>query len=587
MKYRWLPRPLDRPDVTARLQHELNNLPPALARALVLRGIDTFERARLFFRPSFEHLHDPFLMRNMEAAANRVVEAIRKKERVLVYGDYDVDGTTATALVVSFLRKYGVKVEFFIPDRFEDGYGLNIGGIEHATRIGAGLIIAVDCGITAVEEADYALSRNIDLIICDHHTPEAVLPEALAVLNPKQPECAYPFKELSGCGVAFKLVQAVLRKLDEPAQQIREYLDLVAVSTVSDVVPLYGENRVLMHEGLKVLRSNPRLGFRMLAEQACINLAVCSTSHIVFGIGPRINAAGRMGDAGRAVELLLETDEHRAASTAAQLENANRQRRSLDQETLRQAADLAERLLNSRTRHSVVLYQPEWHLGVVGIVASRLVERFYRPVIMLSSFNGIVRGSARSINGLNIYDALKSCEDLLTTFGGHDYAAGLALPEENISAFRQRFDDAVANVLTPDMLIPALFIDASLDLDSIDDRFWAILKQFEPHGPENDEPVFSAKDLEVIGRIRTIGRDGEHIKFIVRQRDGSNRRGIEVVGFKMSNLLPTVYASQRDGHTLEMAFSVQENNWNGRTTLQLRAHDLRLGENGTGSSAYP
>src|SRR5690554_1077631 len=405
MKYRWIPRQLDNPEAITRLQRELNNLPEPLARALVLRGIDTFESARLFFRPCLSHLHDPFLMRDMDVAASRVLSAISNGERVLIYGDYDVDGTTATALLVSFFRDNGVKADFFIPDRFEDGYGLNRIGIDFAVEHEDSLVIAVDCGITAVDEAAYAREKGIDLIICDHHTPDAHLPETVAVLNPKRQDCAYPFKELSGCGVAFKLVQAVLSLRGEPVERAKPYLDLVAVSTVSDVVPIFEENRVLMYEGLKVLRQSPRIGFRTLAEQAGISLTDCSTSRIVFGIGPRINAAGRMGDASRAVELLLEDDERRASILTAQLELANKQRRQLDQETVKQATEMAERQLGARTRHSVVLYHPEWHLGVVGIVASRLVERFYRPTIMLAASNGIVKGSARSIAGINVYDA--------------------------------------------------------------------------------------------------------------------------------------------------------------------------------------
>lgn len=581
MKYRWIPRQLDNVEVISRLQRELNNLPEPLARVLVLRGIETFDSARLFFRPCLSHLHDPFLMRDMDVAASRVLSALSNGERVLIYGDYDVDGTTATALLVSFFRENGVEAEFFIPDRFEDGYGLNRTGLDYAIQIHATLVIAVDCGITAVEEAAYARERGIDLIICDHHTPDDLLPDAVAVLNPKRSDCAYPFKELSGCGVAFKLVQAVLSLQGEPVDRAKPYLDLVAVSTVSDVVPIFEENRVLMFEGLKVLRHSPRIGFRMLAEQAGINLTDCSTGRIIFGIGPRINAAGRMGDAGRAVELLLEGDERRASLLTAQLELANKQRRLLDQETVKQASEMADRQLNARTRHSVVLYHPEWHLGVVGIVASRLVERYYRPTIMLSASNGVVKGSARSIAGINVYDALKACSDLLITFGGHDYAAGLALAVENVPAFQERFDEVVSGMIQPDLLVPALPIDASLRVDHIDQRFWTILKQFEPHGPTNDEPVFHARGLEVMGRPRIMGKNGEHIKFNVRQIDKTFDRGFEVVGFKMNRLLPTLETSRRDGHPLELAFSIQENTWNGRTTLQLRAHDLRLEENGT------
>ncbi len=578
MKYRWLMRPMEKPDVVRRLQRELNNLPDALARVLVLRGIETYEQARLFFRPSLDDLHDPFLMQDMEAAAARVVEALRAGERILVYGDYDVDGTTATALMTGFLREMGADVSFFIPDRIEDGYGLGATGIDHANSLGAGLIVALDCGITAVAEADYTRARGIDLIICDHHTPEERIPDATAVLNPKRADCNYPFKELSGCGVGFKLVQAVLARLGKPAELALPYLDLVALSTASDIVPLYGENRALMAEGLKMLRTRPRLGIRKLAERACTDLADCSTTRIVFNLGPRINAAGRMGDASRAVELMLEEDDARAAALAGQLEQANLQRRTLDQETLSQAYQLAEEQIDGRSRSSLVLYHPGWHLGVIGIVASRLVERFNRPVIMLAGANGNAKGSARSIGGINIYNALEACKDLLLAFGGHDFAAGLTLPAANVARFRQRFDEVVENAITPDMLAPAIEVDAEIALDDIDSRFWAILKQFEPHGPENDTPVFRAGGLEMAGLPKTVGREGEHLKFSVRRADSYGEAGREVIGFRMGRLLPELQAGLRQGRTLEMLFSLQENVWNGRTTLQLRARDIRLQE---------
>lgn len=576
MKYRWILRPLERPDVVTRIRQELNDLPEALARVLVLRGIDTFERARLFFRPSLEHLHDPFLMRDMDAAADRLVRALHHGERILVYGDYDVDGTTATALMTSFLREQGADVSFFIPNRFDDGYGLGQAGIDHAAAVGARLIVALDCGVTAVEEAAYARSKGLDLIICDHHTPKPELPEAVAVLDPKRPGCPYPFKELSGCGVGFKLVQAVLARLGAPPERAFAYLDLVAVSTASDIVPVYGENRVLMAEGLRRLMTEPRVGLRALAEQARFDFATCNTSQIVFQVGPRINAAGRLGDASVAVSLLLEEDELQARVYAAQLEQLNRQRRTLDQETLDSALQMAERQITSRPRHTVVVHHPDWHLGVVGIVASRLVERFYRPAILLCTNQGEVKGSARSIGGLNIYAALTQCKDLLTEFGGHDFAAGLTLPEENIAAFQERFDEVVGAMITADMLKPAIEVDAPLALDEIDARFWAVLKQFAPFGPENDRPVFQATDLEVAGQPRTVGRDGAHLKFNVRQRGSYD--GMEVIGFSMGDYLPVLHASRQNGQPLELLFSVEENAWNGRSSLQLKARDLRLAE---------
>lgn len=576
MKYRWILRPLDRPEVVTRIRKELNDLPEPLARALVLRGIDTFERARCFFRPSLDHLHDPFLMRDMDAAADRVVRALRNNERILVYGDYDVDGTTATTLLTSFFREMGADVDYFIPNRFDDGYGLGPAGIDYAATIGARLIITIDCGVTAVEEAAYARSKGLDVIICDHHTPKPELPEAVAVLDPKRSDCPYPFKELSGCGVGFKLVQAVLQRLGEAPERAYAYLDLVAISTASDIVPVCGENRVLMAEGLRALKVHPRVGLRALAEQARLDFEACTTSQIVFQIGPRINAAGRLGDAALAVRLMLEEDEMQARLFATQLEQLNRQRRALDQETLDSAVQLAERQVTARFRHSIVIHHPDWHLGVVGIVASRLVERFYRPTILLCTNQGEVKGSARSIGGLNIYEALVQCKDLLTEFGGHDFAAGLSLPEENIPAFQQRFDEVVGAMITSDMLRPAIAVDAALDLEDIDQRFWAVLKQFAPFGPENDCPVFQATNLEVAGQPRTVGRDGAHLKFTVRQR--GRYEGMDVIGFSMGDYLPLLHASRQQGQPIDLLFSVDENAWNGRTALQLKARDLRLAE---------
>lgn len=583
MKYRWKLKPVGKPDVLARLQQELNHLPEPLARALMLRGIETFDQAKLFFRPARTDLHDPFSMQDLGAAAERIVHARRLGERVLVYGDYDVDGTTSTALMTSFLRSLNMEVDFFVPDRIKDGYGLGRSGIDYAAGIGAGLIVALDCGITAHRSAEYARHLGIDLVICDHHTPDATYPDAHAVLNPKRPDCGYPFKELSGCGVGFKLLQGVLSLLHEPPELAFEYVDLVALSIASDIVPLYGENRILMREGIEALRRQPRPGVRRLADQARIDLTSCTTQQLVFGVGPRINAAGRMGDAGRAVALLLSEDDTAAADLSFQLEQANNRRRVLDQETLTQARRMAEEMLSKRTRHSVVLYSPDWHPGIIGIVASRIVERFYLPAIMLCrSANGLVKGSARSISGINVYEALKNCEDILTSFGGHMYAAGVSLREEKLPEFIERFDEAVRDsMVTPELMLPEIEIDAELDLHtvgSIEHRFWKVLRQFAPHGPHNDMPVFQADSLEVVGDLRPVGKDGEHLKFAVRQRDEQVPQVMEAIGFGMSGYLPALRESQAQGKPVDMLFSLQENTWNGATTLQLRARDVRVQE---------
>ncbi len=578
MKYRWVLRPYEKPEITARLQRDLKNLPEALARALVLRGIEDFDQARLYFRPSLEHLHDPFLMKDMDLAADRIVRAIEAGEAILVFGDYDVDGTTAAALMTRFLREQGADVQFFIPDRIQHGYGLNTSAIDRAADAGRSLMIALDCGITAHAEALHARARGVDLVICDHHKALDTVPDAVAVLDPKRNDCTYPFKELSGCGIGFKVIQAVLARRGRPAEEAFAFLDLVAISTASDIVPLEGENRILMIEGLKRLQEAPCLGVRVLARTAGVDLTACTTSDIVFGLGPRINAAGRLGDAGRAVELLLAEDEAVACPLAEALEKVNLERRTLDQETVREAAVLAERQLGSRYPHAVVVHRDTWHPGVIGIVASRLVERFYRPTVMLATVNDQIKGSARSISGINIYDALKECSSLLKTFGGHDFAAGLALDRSNLEAFQARFNDVVGSMITADMLSPSISVDSSVDLaqvDGIQGRFWKVLKQFAPFGPANHKPVFHARDVVLAGDPRRIGKDGSHVKFSVRGQSAA-ARPLDAIGFDMRDHFDTLLASRRQGRPLELLFSIEENTWNGSTTLQLKTRDLRL-----------
>ncbi len=573
-KYRWTLRTPPHPEKVLQLQRALNHIPEALARILILRGIDSFEAARQFFRPSLEHLHNPFLMKDMDLASERLAEAIEQGERVLVYGDYDVDGTTATALMVNFLRRMGVDASYFIPDRFRDGYGLGSTGIDEARQRGASLIIALDCGITGHEAVNYARSQGIDLIICDHHTVGDTIPDAVAVLDPKRPDCSYPFKELSGCGVGFKLIQAVLTQLGQPEEIAYDYLDLVALSIASDIVPILGENRVLMHEGLKRIAARPRLGIRKLAEQASLDLAHCNTSQIVFGLGPRINAAGRLGDAGLAVNLLTATEELEAFHHAQALNKLNYYRRKLDQDTLKEAISQVEQDFATCSQHALVLFHPEWHLGVIGIVASRLVEQFYRPTVMLSAAGDKARGSARSIPGFNIYNALQACAPLLEEFGGHDYAAGMTLSLKNIPAFREKLNEVVAETLTPELLVPEILIDAPLSLEEITGRFWNILRQMAPFGPENRTPVFLAEHVEACSAPSIVGKG--HLKFKARHPGGSTI--FDVIGFGQHEHFPTVRESLRTGRPLKMLFSIKENYWQGEKTLQLQIRDLRLSE---------
>lgn len=572
---RWTLRPLDDEARADTLAASLNGLPPALARALVLRGVTSFDAARTFFRPALAGLHDPFRMRDMDLAAERVARAIRDGERVLVYGDYDVDGTTSTAMMLTFLRSQGVEATFFIPNRFEHGYGISEAGLDVAVARGATLVVALDCGITANAEADYARSVGLDLVICDHHTAGPVLPDAVAVLDPKRPDCDYPFDGLSGCGVGFKLIQAVLTTLGLPEEEAWPYLDLVAVSTASDIVPMIDENRILMRAGLKRLCDAPRLGLALLAARAGVDLTSCTSSKIVFQLGPRINAAGRIEDAAMAAELLAADDPVEAARLVEKIEALNIRRRELDRATRDEAIVIAERLMDADPA-ALVVYHPGWHPGVIGITASRIAERFHRPTILLTSngAGGPAKGSARSVKGISIYDALAQCTDLLDRFGGHAFAAGLALPVGNVDALRERLQSAVRDSLAVDGLVPELDVDAHLDLREVTPRFWNVLKQFHPHGPDNQRPLFWGRGLRVVGQPTLVGAQKQHLRMRIQQNDDGP--AFPVIGFNLADRHPAALASVRRGRLLDLAFQVDENDWNGRTSLQLRAEDLRL-----------
>ena len=586
MTNRWLLRPVPSEQAVRDIGRQLNDLPPALSRALILREINTYDRARAFFRPVASDLHDPFRMKDMDVAADRVAKAVREKERMVVYGDYDVDGTTATALLVSSLRSLGGDVGFFVPNRFEHGYGLSRTGLDEAAKLGARLVIAVDCGVTAVEEARYAREKGMDLVVCDHHTPKAELPQAVAVLDPKRKDCKYPFKELAGCSVGFKLVQAVLTKLGRDPATAMDLLDLVAVATASDMVPVEGENRVLLAVGLERLRTKPSVGLRALASVANVPIAACATSDIVFRMAPRINAAGRVKSAKTAIDLLLTNDAEKAQAYAEELHELNAQRRELDQETLESAIKGAERQITSgKMQHTLVLHDHDWFPGVIGIVASRLVERFHRPTILLGTIDGVVTGSARSIEGINIFDALQECKDLLARFGGHAFAAGLSLEISRLPALQERFDHAVGTRVKPETLQPAIHVDAPLRLHEIDRRFLAVLKQFEPFGPKNDRPVFQANGLLPAWPPRKLGKDGQHLKFSVRQQPQEghppNAAPIDAIAFGMGSRYDMLEQCRSERQPFDMLFSVQENTWNERTETQLHVKDLRRSQPAT------
>ena len=572
---RWTLRPLADESVAETLGERLNGLPPSLSRALILRGVTSFDDARTFFRPALGGLHDPFEMRDMVQAAERVSRAITDGEKVLVYGDYDVDGTTSTAMMLTFLQSQGVEASFFIPNRFEHGYGLSVAGLDVAAERGCTLVVALDCGITANAEADYARSIGLDLVVCDHHTAGPEIPTAVAVLDPKRPDCDYPFDGLSGCGVGFKLIQAVLLTLGLPEEEAWPYLDLVAVSTASDIVPMIGENRILMRAGLKQLCDAPRVGLRALAAKAGVDLTSCTASKIVFQLGPRINAAGRIEDAAMAAELLAATDPEHAARLVDDIEALNLRRRELDRATRDEAIVIAERLMDADPV-ALVVYHPGWHPGVIGITASRIAEKFHRPTVLLTSNGkgGPAKGSARSVKGISIYDALAQCTDLLDRFGGHAFAAGLALPVENVDALREQLQTAVGDALLPDALVPELDIDAHLDLREVTPRFWNVLKQFQPFGPDNDRPLFWGRGLRVVGQPTLVGAQKQHLRMRVQQdADGPT---FPVIGFNLADRHAAALASVRRGRPLDMAFEVDENEWNGRTSLQLRAEDVRL-----------
>ncbi|MEL7833033.1 single-stranded-DNA-specific exonuclease RecJ [Fodinibius sp. Rm-B-1B1-1] len=568
MSFRWVFATPENEEAVSDLQEQLG-VPRKIARLLVLRGVDNYEKAESFFRSDLSQIHDPFLMKDMDKATARLAEAVRNREKILIYGDYDVDGTTSTAILYIFLKEFGVDVDFYIPHRFKEGYGINEEGIQYAIDTQADLIVSVDCGITAVKETEQAKEHGIDVIICDHHNVGDRIPDAVAVLDPKREDCEYPFEGLSGAGVGFKLIQGTIKKLGLADKLAYKLLDLVAISIASDIVPIVDENRILMREGLKRINEQPRVGIKALTDLINLSIGSISTSNIVFSIGPRINAAGRMGDATKAVQLLISETPAEAESRAHELESINIARRDKDSETMEEAKAMVDKDYNLDKISSMVLHQPDWHLGVIGIVASRLVDTYGRPAVMLSTIDGKIKGSARSIDGFNIYEAFKECEDLLEQFGGHEYAAGLTIAKENLEEFRQRINDIAAERLSKEDFKPELNIDSELDLSDVDLRFWKLLSQFEPFGPGNLRPIFVSRDVEVVGVPTIVGKG--HLKMKVKQ-NGSG--AFDVIGFNMHEYLPVIRNS--DEQKLNIAYSLEENEWNGRRTLQVRLRDVEV-----------
>lgn len=541
-----------------------------LSELLVKRGVETFEQARAFFRPSLENLHDPFLMKDMDKAVERLERAVDKGERILVYGDYDVDGTTAVALVYSFLKKYTDNLGFYVPDRYDEGYGVSIKGIDWAAENGYSLIITLDCGIKAIDKVRHASQKGIDVIICDHHLPEESLPEAVAVLDPKREDCSYPFDDLSGCGVGFKLVQAYAAKKDIPFEELVPLLDLLVVSISSDLVTMVGENRILSHFGLKQLNENPRQGLLAMIMLSNLEPGHLNIDDIVFKIGPRINAAGRMESGQMAVELLIATDETQAMHIGSKINDNNNERKSIDREITQEALEMVQNGTCLASENATVVYSEGWNKGVVGIVASRLVEAYYKPAIVLTKSNGFVTGSARSIQGFDLYEAIESCADLMENFGGHVYAAGLTMKEENLAEFSRRIDKAVGEKITEDMLTPVLNADAKLDFSQITPKFVRILKQFQPFGPGNSNPVFITENVYDSGNGRKVGAGGVHMKLDLIQESQPYHQ-IAAIAFNMSEY----YDYIKDGNPIDICYSIVENYYRGNSIIQLRIKDLK------------
>ena len=566
LKYRWILSTVSDENVVENLARTIN-VPETIAKILVGRGIQTFETAREFFRPNLADLHDPFFMHDMEKAVERGVTAVQTREKVAIYGDYDVDGTNSAAMLYLFFKELGANVDYYIPDRFTEGYGISRLGIDRLAEGGISLIITIDCGITAVEQVQYAAERGIDVIICDHHEAGDEIPPAYAVLDPIKPGCNYPFKSLSGCGVGFKMMQGIAGRLGTP-DIVWSYLDFVAIAAAADIVPLTGENRLLVTHGLRKLNDSPRPGIRGLLECAGMNSRTLNTSQIVFGIAPRINAAGRMGEANRAVKMLIEDDEIQAFRQAQELETANRERKSIDEETFMEAEQMAQQLLAENEYRLLVIHNGSWHAGVIGIVASRLVERFYLPTVLLTTVDGVAKGSARSIPGFDIYSALKKCEKHIEQFGGHKYAAGLSVLEENIPTLREALNGYAVQQIDSEMLTPELRIDAEIELEEISPRFFKLIKQFAPFGPGNTRPLFMTRNAEIIGYPRMVGKD--HLKFRVRHNN-TDTGYIEAIGFGMGSRIGELKA----GKNVDLAFNIEENEYRGTITKQLRIHDFR------------
>lgn len=551
-----------------KLQEELNIKHYKICEILTQRGIENLYDAEKFFNPDLKDLHDPFLMKDMDKAVERIVMAIKNNEKILIYGDYDVDGTTSVALMCLFLRKINVPLDFYIPDRYSEGYGVSIKGIEYARDNDFKLIIALDCGVTAISQVELANEYGIDFIICDHHLPSEELPKALAILDAKRADCEYPFKELSGCGVGFKLCQALSINLNLPDEFYLDLLDLVAVSIASDIVPIVGENRILAFHGLKKLNNDPCVGLMSLIDWAGLGDKEMSISDIVFSLGPRINAPGRMTHAKASVEILVSDDVQIGKDMASKLNEVNIERRSTDELITGEAISAIDNQLNFEHKKTIVLTNKDWHKGVIGIVASRLVERYYRPTIIFSEKDGVLTGSARSIKGFSIYQGIKGCEHLVNQFGGHDFAAGVSIPKANFDKFVSAFEEEANKSITEEMLQPEIEIDTHLNIEDINTKFYNILKRVGPFGPMNMQPVFITKNLQDAGGTKIVGKN--HIRFHLKDDKGQQINGI---CFGLADYYDIADIKR---NKLNICYTLQENSFNGRTSIDFMIRDIKI-----------
>ena len=542
---------------------------PVICQLLVKRGITTEEEANKFFKPNLNDLHDPFLMPDMDKAVKRLNRALGEREKILVYGDYDVDGTTAVSLVYKFLRPYTSLLDYYIPDRYDEGYGISYKGIDYAADTDVKLIISLDCGIKAIEKIEYAKQKGIDFIICDHHMPDDTLPDAVAVLDAKRVDSNYPYEHLSGCGVGFKFMQAFAKSNNFPFADLEKLLDLCAVSIASDIVPITGENRIMAYYGLKQINSNPSLGLKGIIDVCGLTGKEITMSDIVFKIGPRINASGRMMNGKEAVDLLLAKDSESAREKSENINQYNDERRELDKKITDEANAIIDDFQDMADRKAIVVFNPAWHKGVIGIVASRLTEKYYRPAVVLTKSSELITGSARSVAGFDIYKAIESCRDLLENFGGHTYAAGLSLKEENLEAFTNRFLQLAADEIVPEQMVPQLDVDAILDFKDINAKFMHDLKKVSPLGPDNQKPVFCSRRVKDYGTSKLVGKDLEHIK--LELIDANSNSPIHGIAFGMHKHSKHIKGMK----PFNICYTVEENTYNGNTSLQLMIKDIK------------